>query len=91
MKRHRTFLALLLSLLLLTGCAAPPTATVDTAAATEPTTFQDTLLRTEPYTEPETDKERLAYRREVVVAEMRRMMMQNITMWPHRRILIGGE
>lgn len=74
MKRHRTFLALLLSLLLLAGCAAPPTATVDTAAATEPTTFQDTLLRTEPYTEPETDKERLAYRREVVVAEMRRMM-----------------
>ena len=54
--------------LLLAGCAADP------GSATRPTTFQDTLLSTQPYTEPETDAERLAYRREVVVAEMRRMM-----------------
>lgn len=58
---------ILLALLLLTGCGA------DTSA-TEPTTFQDTLISTQPYTEPETDAERLAYRRDVVEAEMRRMM-----------------
>ena len=75
------YLCLFLSILLLAGCGKQPDPTAQTTApteqptttATEPTTFRDTLLNTEPYSEPQDPAERLAYRRDLVEAEMRRI------------------
>ena len=73
-------LCLVLALLMLAGCGVQPDPTVQTTAptaeqpttpATEPTSFQDLLLITEPYSEPQSDAEILAYRRDLVEAEMR--------------------
>ena len=48
--------------------------TLPTMPALDVNAFPGTLVNTDPYTEPEGDAERLAYRRDLVEAEMRRMM-----------------